>query len=270
MLAENGGQPLAFEQDLTAAAVELNHYIDRILGKPRYPGMSEKGRLAMSILRNATFVRFMQQSGIAQLGDAPKMLMRYGLAATWKAARFADIVDVFTHSETARNALTREIQAAMGVGVKTGTSNLYALHEDINLGGELFGQDRLTRIMSGLNAGLETASRVTATVSLINPITDALQLMAARAASQRFVDIATGRAAVSPKWMNELGLSSQDLEDIRAVAAHMDMDEVGNIRRWNSERQHAVSRDHADAYDRFLGLVRRKLSRPSWSPRPTP
>lgn len=268
LMDKNGGVPLAFEQDLKAAANELTYYIDRILGKPRWPGVSKKQRLMLSIMRNATFVRFMQQSGISQIGDAPKVLFRYGLAATWNGLRPRDLIDVFTHSETEANALTREIQAATGIGVRTKNAAMYALHEDINIGGELFDDDFTTRMLSKVNSGLENASRITATVSLLNPITDTLQLWAARSASQKFVDIATGRAKVSQKWLNEYGLTTGDLADIAEIAKRMELDENGNIKRWNSEKQHAVSREHADAYDRFLGLVRREAHAAILEPSP--
>ncbi len=255
---KTGGKQNVFEQDMQTAAEELNYFIDKILGVPTFPGVSKKTRLAISLLKNLGFIRFMQQSGISQLGDMPKIILRNGLAATWKQSRMKDILDVFTYKETEANALTREIQASTGIGIKTKNAKMYALHEDINIGGELFDEDLTTRMLAKANSIAETGSRLTSTVSLLNPITDALQLWAARASSQRIIDAATGRAKISRKWLNEMGISDRDLADFKQIAAHMKLDEDGKIIRWNSDKQHAVSKEHADTYDRFLSLVRRE------------
>lgn len=252
------GKQNVFEQDMTTASEELNYFVDRILGRPAFPGVSKKTRLALSLVKNLGFIRFMQQSGISQLGDMPKILLRYGLGATWKQSRMRDFLDVFTYRDTEANALTREIQASTGIGVKTKNAKMYALHEDINIGGELFDEDITTKMLAKANSLAESGSRLTATISLLNPITDTLQLWAARAASQRLMDIATGRKVIARKWMNEIGINQRDLADMREIAKHMTLEDDGKIVRWNSDKQRKVSREHADAYDRFLGLVRRE------------
>ncbi|QIG74590.1 putative internal virion protein [Rhizobium phage RHph_I20] len=252
------GKQNVFEQDMTTASEELNYFVDRILGRPAFPGVSKKTRLALSLVKNLGFIRFMQQSGISQLGDMPKILLRYGIGATWRQSRMRDFLDVFTYRDTEANALTREIQASTGIGIKTKNAKMYALHEDINIGGELFDEDLTTKMLAKANAVSESASRLTATVSLLNPITDTLQLWAARAASQRLIDIATGRKVISRKWMNEIGINERDLADMREIAKRMTLEGDGKIVRWNSDKQRAAGMDHADAYDRFLALVRRE------------
>lgn len=247
-----------YEQGMKTASEELNYFVDRILGRPAFPGISKKARLSISLVKNLGFIRFMQQSGISQLGDMPKIVLRYGLAATWRQSKMRDLIDVFTRSETEANALTREIQAATGIGIKTKSGHMSALHEDINIGGELFDEDLTTRILAKANNLAERGSRLTSTVSLLNPITDMLQLWAARASSQRLIDIATGKAVISRKWMNEIGINERDLADMRKIAGEMTLDRDGKIVRWNSDKQRGVSREHADAYDRFLALVRRE------------
>ncbi|MET3853777.1 D-alanyl-D-alanine carboxypeptidase family protein [Rhizobium sp. OAE497] len=252
------GKQNVFEGGMKTAAEALNYYVDKILGRPAFPGVSKKTRLALSLVKNLGFIRFMQQSGISQLGDMPKIALRYGIAATWRQRRMKDLLDVFTYSETEANALTREIQAATGIGLKTKTGKMSALHEDINIGGELFDEDLTTRMLAKANSLAENGARLTSTVSLLNPMTDMLQLWAARASSQKLIDVATGRATMSKKWMNEIGITDRDLGDMRKIAEHMKLDADGKIVRWNSDKQRAVSRDHADAYDRFLAVVRRE------------
>lgn len=274
------GKQNVFEGDLKTAATELNYMVDKILGKPAHPGVGQKTRLAINLLKSVSFIRFMQWSGMAQLGDAPKIALRYGVSATWNQRRMKDIVDVFHHAEDGGNAFSREIQSSTGVGIKTTNGRLYATHEDINLENELFDASMSDKLLARANAYAETGARVTAQVSMINPITDMLQLWAARSSSQRIIDIATGRAragdgiigrvkglfseearaAHDQKWLNEMGLTGSDLKDFQEIAKHMTLDEDGKILRWNSEKQRGVSRDHADAYDRFLGVIRREVN----------
>lgn len=255
--------------DLDDARRELGYLIDRLMGHNTTPNISPKTKLAISIAKDLNFIKYMQQSGIAQLGDMPMIAMRYGVANVARTSKMKDFFSVFKRGGNEADDLLREIQADLGVGIRTTDKRLFVTHEDMNIDNELFDADATTKILARVHGVTQSVSRITSQVSLQNPVNDFLQTTTARAASQRFVDIAMGKVKESRKWLNEYGLGEAELRDIRAVASQMTLDKKsGLILRWNSHKQRAVSKAQADAYDRFLGLVRREINRTIIEPSP--
>lgn len=255
--------------DLDDARRELSYLIDRLMGYDTTPNISPKTKMAIAIAKDLPFIKYMQQSGIAQLGDMPMIAMRYGVANVARTAKMKDFFRVFKRGGNEADDLLREIQADLGVGIRTTDKRLFVTHQDMNIDNELFDADATTKILARVHGVTQSVSRITSQVSLQNPVNDFLQTTTARAASQRFIDIASGKVKASKKWMNEYGLGEAELRDIRLVAGHMTLDKKsGLILRWNSRKQRAVSKEQADAYDRFLGLVRREVNRTIIEPSP--
>ncbi len=255
--------------NLDTANAELHYLTDRLMGYDTNPKGSEKTNLLISIAKDLNFIKYMQQSGIAQLGDMPMIAMRYGVANVARTAKMKDFFRVMRRGGVEADDLLREIQADLGVGIRTTDKRLIVTHQDLNLDDELFDADATTKLLARVHGVTQSISRVTAQVSLQNPVNDFLQTTTARAASQRFIDIATGRARESRKWLNEYGLGEDALRDIRMVAEHMTLDDKsGLILRWNSRKQRSISKEQADAYDRFLGMVRREVNRTIIEPSP--
>lgn len=254
-------EPGVTKSALDEARVEMTFLADRLMGREIYPDMSMKAKLTVRILKDLSFVRFMQQSGIANVGDLPVIALRYGVRNLWKTARMRDFVDVFKRGGKEADDLFREVQSQLGVGFRTTDRRMFVTHEDMNVDGELFDADATTKFLARVQAKTGTLSNLTANIGGMNPITDFLQTMSARAISQKFVDIATGRVKVNQKWLNEFGLDERTLQQVRMVAEKMDLSDDGLIRRWNGEAQRKLGQDQAEAYDKFLGIVRREINK---------
>lgn len=267
MRLPEGGQSVTKSQ-LTAAQRELHFYVDKILGKST-SDLSEKARLGLSIMKNLSFVRFMQQSGIAQFGDAPKVILNYGIRAAWQQFRLRDFADVWRVGETVEgNALLREVQMATGLGVKTITGKLSPIYEDLTE--DIFSETASTTFLRKMAAASGKLANLTSNVALINPITDALQLWAARSAAQRILDYALGRHLLPENVLREMGVDAVLVRDLKGVAKRMDIDkESGLIRRFNHDAQRAASRENADAYDRFMSIVAKEARRVILEPAPS-
>ncbi|PYB77669.1 hypothetical protein [Rhizobium wuzhouense] len=261
-------EPGLTKSALDEARVELTFQADKLMGKEIFPDMSMKAKLTVRIFKDLAFVRFMQQSGIANVGDLPVIALRYGVRNLVKTARMRDFFDVFKRGGTEADELFREVQSSLGVGFRTSDRRMFVTHEDMNVDGELFDADSTTKFLARVQAKTATLSNLTANIGGMNPVTDFLQTMSARAISQKFVDIATGRAKVSQQWLNEFGLDERTLADIRMVAGKMDLTNDGVIRRWNSDKQRKLSPEQAEAYDRFLGIVRREVNKTVLEPSP--
>lgn len=261
-------EPGVTKSALDEARVELTYQADKLMGKDIYPDMSMKAKLTVRILKDLAFVRFMQQSGIANVGDLPVIALRYGVRNLVRTARMRDFFDVFKRGGTEADELFREVQSSLGVGFRTSDRRMFVTHEDMNVDGELFDADSTTKFLARVQAKTATLSNLTANIGGMNPVTDFLQTMSARAISQKFVDIALGRAKVSQQWLNEFGLDERTLADIRMVAGKMDLTKDGVIRRWNSDKQRKLSPQQAEAYDRFLGLIRREVNKTVLEPAP--
>lgn len=261
-------EPGLTKSALDEARVEMTYLADRLMGREIYPDMSMKARLVVRIAKDLAFVRFMQQSGIANIGDLPVIAVRYGVRNLWRSARMRDFVDVFKRGGKEADDLFREVQSQLGVGFRTTDRRMFVTHEDMNVDGELFDADSTTKYLARVQAKTGTLANLTANIGGMNPITDFLQTMAGRAISQKFVDIATGRVKVDQRWLNEFGLDERTLAQIRMVAGQMDLTKDGVIRRWNSEKQRKLSAEQAEAYDKFLGIVRREINKTVLEPSP--
>ncbi|MFN3317576.1 MAG: hypothetical protein ACK43M_02450 [Allorhizobium sp.] len=261
-------EPGVTKSALDEARVEMTFLADRLMGREVFPDMSMKARLTVRIAKDLAFVRFMQQSGIANVGDLPVIAIRYGVRNLWRTARMRDFVDVFKRGGSEADDLFRDVQSQLGIGFRTTDRRMFVTHEDMNVDGELFDADSTTKFLARVQAKTGTLANLTANIGGMNPVTDFLQTMSARAISQKFVDIATGRAKVSQQWLNEFGLDERTLADIRMVAGKMNLTKDGVIRRWNSEKQRKLSPEQAEAYDRFLGIVRREVNKTVLEPSP--
>lgn len=248
------------ESDLDAARRELNAMADRLLGYSQYTGWSPKARLMLNIAKQVNFVRFMQQTGIASLGDAPNVLLRFGVSRAWSQFKLGSLAEIFVKNPKQGDELAREMQMVLGMGMHVKSKRLYATLGDLNLEDEVFEQDWLTTGLLRTHTYLESASRLTANIGGLNPVTDFMQLWASKSAVRFYFDVASGRQVLSERMMNEYGISDSLLREVRAIMSHADIDENGIVRRINPDKQRAVSREHADAFDRFMGLVARETN----------
>lgn len=278
-------EPGVSKSALDEARVELTFQADKLMGNEIYPDMSMKAKLTVRILKDLAFVRFMQQSGIANVGDLPVIALRYGVRNLVKTTRMRDFFDVFKRGGAEADDLFREVQGELGIAFRTTDKRMFVTHEDMNVDGELFDADATTKFLARVQAKTSSLSNLTANIGGMNPITDLLQTMSARAISQKFVDIAMGRVMPLPdakdmstsakrarakrqKWLNEYGLDEKTLAQIRMVADKMTLTDKGLIRKWNSAKQRKLSPEHAEAYDKFLGIVRREINKTVLEPSP--
>ncbi|TXR49886.1 phage tail tip lysozyme [Phyllobacterium endophyticum] len=202
------------EAKLLKARDTLNMYADRLLGKPLVKDMTvikHRGMLASKIVRDLAYTTFMQLNGIAQLGDAPKIVLRSGMSAAWKQFRMADLWKTWRTGDNALdgpNSVMRAIEMTTGIGSRTGTTQVVERFKGLD--------EYQERSWFSKHLGLESIAnktgamaRATSLTGFASPTNDFLSKLSSRASLQAFVDHATGYKKISGKLVKDMGLDDE-------------------------------------------------------------
>ncbi|NBG94504.1 hypothetical protein GTQ45_02000 [Pyruvatibacter mobilis] len=181
-----------------------------VLGQPladlnRFASMRRAGRM----LRDYNFARVMGKVGFAQIAEIGNVLGQFGMRATLR--HVPALRKVFKRIETGEldDQLARELEAMVAPGTDRILQNPLGRFDDMDIP-EL-------RTANKVDKGLHLATRTVADISFMHPINIALERMGARAAVQRFADMATGKGRkLSKKRLLSLGLNDETAERVFA------------------------------------------------------
>ncbi len=199
-----GYTPVKMEEEIAV----LNTLKKGVLGQPltdlnRFVGMRRAGRM----LRDYNFARVMGKVGFAQIAEIGNVLGQFGMRATLK--HMPSLRRLFKRIETGEldDQLARELEAMVAPGTDRILQNPLGRFDDMDLPE----MQKANNIDRGLNIG----TRVVADVSFMHPINIALERMGARAAVQRFADMANGTGRkLSRKRLLSLGMDEAMAERV--------------------------------------------------------
>jgi hypothetical protein len=257
-LRENGVEVLGDkEAKLEKAKATLDFYADRLMGYPYNEKTTGSApSIIARILKNMSFMTFMQQNGISQLGDLPKVMVRAGYANTLKA--MPSIMGVFRSlrngDAAGRDSVQRGIEYFTGVG--TTTSRTRVVQRFRGMDNYFPRSDFETKLgraedFTGMGAKLTTLSSGTA------PINDTLLQVSARATLQAIIDHAMGGAQFSRKMFNDIGLDDVLMASVKSMIdqGHLKLAKNGVLDEMNVK---GLNENWASEIDHLMGLVNRE------------
>lgn len=209
-----------------ADLTDLEYLGKTIYGIPVRDMDNVAGKLE-SIFGSWNFMRFMGQSGIAQLGDVPKIMLKTSVSAAWNTFRLGDMAQVFKRGGQEADVLARDLEVITGVGTINARGRVVQPFRDI----EEFYPESLSD--TALDRGVrfaKTGANITAMVSGMVPVTDFLGRWATRASMQHLADVSRGVKKLSPEMLNDMGLGSSELARFKSLVEKMDVAPNGVVR----------------------------------------
>lgn len=164
-----------------------------------YQGLKRAARLA----RNYNFARLMGVVGFAQIAETGNILGQMGWKATLQQVpALRKTMRRLEETGEFDDALSEDIEAMLGLGVERLNMDRTGRYDEF-MAPEMAGFTRA-------DEALQRVNRVVGDVSGLNPITAGLDRMAARAALQRFANIALSEGAgLSKRRLLSLGLDDE-------------------------------------------------------------
>jgi hypothetical protein len=210
---------------------------DSVYGIPTH-NMDEKWQQATGILSDWNFSRSMGQSGVAQLGDMPKLIHKVGFKAAFSEFRLGDIIDVFrTGNRSIRDKLVADLEDFTGVGTHRTRQTIVAAYKGID---EFYAESQTMGTLSRVRQVTRTMANVTGLVSGMTPSVDFLGRWATRAFTRELAALTKGTRKLSAKLMNDRGLTPELLERFGKLVDQMDIDPRGTILDMNLDKLKAL------------------------------
>ncbi|MDP3869932.1 transglycosylase SLT domain-containing protein [Phenylobacterium sp.] len=253
-----------------AAGKAVNHYDEttatadleslRYLGKTIYGVPTHKldpnvARM-ISIFGNWNFTRMMGQSGVAQLGDAPKIILKTSLSAGIRTFRLSEIVDVFKKGGTAATELGRELETMTGMGTIGVRGKIINHYEDID---EFVPQSQANVALDRAAKLTKSGANLTAMVSGMVPATDYLGRWAVRASMQHLADVVRGVKNIPTNVLNDMGLGPEDLVRFKALVDQMEIRPNGVVGKLNLEKLQKLDPEGVDKMGAWLSRTGRTI-----------
>jgi hypothetical protein len=199
--------------------------------------LTTTGAKIESIFGNLNFMRFMGQSGIAQLGDMPKIMLKTGMAAAWQTFRIADVANVLRRGGAEASQLSRDLEVITGVGTQTARAKIVQKFRDIDA---FYPDSKSATFLDRANRMTKTGSNVTALISGMTPVNDFLQRWAMRASMQHLADTVSGKVpkyarpgnalqASGQQLLNDMGLGPDELGRFKSLVDQMELSPEGVV-----------------------------------------
>jgi hypothetical protein len=173
-----------------------------------------------SIMGSWNFMRFMGQSGIAQLADVPKIMLKTSIGAAWSTFRLGDFARVLKRGGAEADNLARDLEVLTGVGTIHARGRVVQPFRDID---DFYPEDLAHTALDRAVRLSKTGSNVVAMVSGMVPVTDFLGRWATRAHLQSLVDHVRGVKVKPEKLLNDMGLGHDELARFSKLIAKMDV-----------------------------------------------
>ena len=220
--------------NLTDSIAEKNQEALLYLGRSIYGIPHEKldsTRVKLqSIFGNWNFMTMMGQSGVAQLGDVPKILLKTSMEAAFRTFRIGDIFGVLRKGGPEADELVRDLEVLTGVGTNRKRQHIVQRFMDID---DFYQESQSEKALDKAMRYSKTGANVTAMISGMTPMTDFLGRWAVRAHMQYLADIARGVKKVDQKVLNDMGLGPQELARFKKLVEGMDIGPNGVVRSLN-------------------------------------
>lgn len=225
----------------TDAAAKSDYKDLQYLGKAIYGipvrDMDTAGAKIESIFGNLNFARFMGQSGIAQLADVPKIMLKTSMSAAFQTFRMGDMANVLRRGGVEAEALARDLEVITGVGTMGARGKIVQRFREID---SFYPDSKAATYLDRAVRTTKTAANVTALVSGMTPVTDFLQRWAVRSSMQHLADLVGGRA-VGEKVLNDLGLGRVQMAEFRELVGHMKLSPSGVVEDLNLAKLREVN-----------------------------
>ena len=243
--------------NMRKAKASMEYYVKRILGRPiEDPEAFVKTKLGAGIAHDFSFVQFMQQNGISQLGDIPKIFARTGTAA---ALAHFNIMGVFKALRggmkgVEHDELMRAIECYTGVGTVGMRTRLAKTFDGLD---NYLPEDAATQALRWMKHKSQWAAKATTLTSGTSPVNDWMLRWSARSTLQAFVDHATGVRAISQKLLNDTGLNADLVAALKQMVdgGHIELNPRGTVSKLNVER---LNRLWGSEIDQIMGIVNRE------------
>ncbi|MGY5795209.1 phage tail tip lysozyme len=232
-------------------------YIDRITGKPESnPDSFKKLKSVGRTFRNLSFASFMVMNGISQLGDAPKILARNGLAASFAHFDLGDIFRVFRTGTKGRsgNELAEGLEVLTGQGSNTSRTRVFTAYDGLEkYYGESWTEKALGRA-EHISKGMASA---TSLIGMSAPVTDFLTRWSMRSTLQAFVNHAQGTKLISQKILNDSGFTDAMADNLRNMikSGAIELADTGVVKKLHLEK---LDRDWYKEIDELMANVTRE------------
>lgn len=205
------------EADYRKAAKAMNKYVDNLLGYPdsdpeNFKLLKSTGRS----LRNMAFASFMVMNGISQIGDAPKIIARSGIAAAFSQFDLADIFRVFRTGTAGRagNELAEGLELLTGQGTNTSRTRVFKAYDGLD---RYYGESFTERMFGRAEHITKGMASATSLIGMSAPVTDFLTRWATRSALQTFVNHAQGKKAIGAKLLKDMGFTEDMAKNLNAM-----------------------------------------------------
>lgn len=189
--------------------------------------MNNVGGKLESVLGSFNFMRFMGQSGIAQLGDMPKIMLKTSISAAFKTFRLADMARVLQRGGQEADALARDLEVITGVGTINARGRIVTPFHDLE---DFYPEDLANTALDRAVRVSKTGANVTSMVSGMVPVTDFLGRWATRAHMQSLADVVRGVKKFDTKFLNDMGLGPDELARFKGLVDRMEIGPNGVVR----------------------------------------
>jgi len=211
----------------------------------------QRARFA-SILGNYNFSTMMGQSGIAQFGDIPKIMLKTSMEASFRAFKMGDVFGVLAKGGKGADELGRDLEVMTGVGTNRARNSVVAHFEDIE---DCYQDEGAATALERAQRLGKSAANVTAMVSGMTPVTDFLGRWAVRSHMQHLADVVTGAKKVDKKVLYDMGLGPQEIARFKTLVEKMDLAPNGVVRGMNRAK---LMETDPTGYDLLAGYLSRQ------------
>ena len=242
--------------DWNADSNNLDFFYSVLTGTP-YRGRNEGDDWATMwrMVRDYNYARMMNQVGLAQIPEIGMVVSRVGIKALYQAIPGYRKMLNSLRTGQATDDLMEEVVTLFGSGTNMERSRFYTAMDDFEAPVQQGGSRLIQRVNETLAPKLHTMGRATSYISLMGPIMDNMQTIAARGVMIRFGDMARGMSMMSDHRLMSLGLDDKmQAKVFDQIKAHAEFFRDGkgklkamNLHKWDAETasafESAVSRE---------------------------
>ncbi len=250
------GSHAEYGPDVAASDQKAFDYLGKTIYGIPVRDMSTTAAKVESILGSWNFARFMGQSGIAQLGDVPKLMLRTSMSSAWKTFRLGDIAAVLRKGGGEADQLARELETMTGVGTINARGRMIMAYEDID---EFAPPSTSTQALDRAVAISKTAANVTSMVSGMVPVTDFLGRWATRSSMQHLADVVRGVKKSPTNVLNDMGLGPDQLARFKKLVDKMEVKPNGVVSKMNLEQLRKIDPEGVEMLGDWLSRSARNI-----------
>lgn len=191
----------------------LEYLRDRLYGVP-VDDLTDGLRATASVLGDLNFARTMGQSGVAQIGDVPKIFQQTSIKAAWETFRLSDFFLALKRGTDGADGIVADLEEMTGVGTQGVRRQFVPLYK----GSDEFAEEASSsRLYRNTKTVTKTLANTVGIVGGMTPINDFLGRWAVRAHLRHLSDIVKFGEEMNPRRMADYGLTPELVEELRPL-----------------------------------------------------